>query len=60
MVMNSQDCERVSVLLDRSLLEAIDKIREEWGIRSRADIIERLLREVLTPDLNEGQSSNPE
>ena len=58
--MNYQDRERVSVSLDRSLLEAIDKIREEWGIRSRADIIERLLREVLTPDLNEGQSSNPE
>ena len=60
MVMNYQDRERVSVSLDRSLLEAIDKIREEWGIRSRADIIERILREVLTPDLTDGQSSNPE
>jgi metal-responsive CopG/Arc/MetJ family transcriptional regulator len=59
MVMNSQDRERVSVSLDRSLLEAIDKIREEWGIRSRGDIIERILREVLTPDSTEGQSSNP-
>lgn len=58
MVMNYQDRERVSVSLDRSLLEAIDKIREEWGIRSRADIIERILREVLTPDLTEVQSSN--
>ena len=60
MVMNYQDRERISVSLDRSLLEAIDKIREEWGIRSRADIIERILHEVLTPDLIEGQSSNPE
>jgi metal-responsive CopG/Arc/MetJ family transcriptional regulator len=60
MVMNYQDRERVFVSLDRSLLEAIDKIREEWGIRSRADIIERILREVLTPDLTEVQSSNPE
>ena len=58
MVMNYQDRERVSVSLDRSLLEAIDKIREEWGIRSRADIIELLLREVLTPDSTESQSSN--
>jgi metal-responsive CopG/Arc/MetJ family transcriptional regulator len=56
MVMNYQDRERISVSLDRSLLEAIDKIREEWGIRSRADIIERILREVLTPDLTESQS----
>ena len=60
MVMNYQDRESVSVSLDRSLLEAIDKIREEWGIRSRADIIERILHEVLTPDLTESQSSNPE
>ena len=59
MVMNYQDRERVSVSLDRSLLEAIDKIREEWGIRSRGDIIELLLREVLTPDSTESQSSNP-
>ena len=58
MVMNYQYRERVSVSLDRSLLEAIDKIREEWGIRSRADIIELLLREVLTPDSTESQSSN--
>lgn len=58
MVMNYQDRERVSVSLDRSLLEAIDKIREEWGILSRGDIIERILREVLTPDLTEVQSSN--
>jgi metal-responsive CopG/Arc/MetJ family transcriptional regulator len=60
MVMNYQDRERVSVSLDRSLLEAIDKIREEWGIRSRADVIERILLEVLTPDLTEGQSSKQE
>jgi metal-responsive CopG/Arc/MetJ family transcriptional regulator len=60
MVMNYQDRESVSVSLDRSLLEAIDKIREEWGIHSREDIIERILREVLTPDLTESQSSSPE
>ena len=60
MVMNYQDRESVSVSLDRSLLEAIDKIREEWGIHSREDIVERILREVLTPDLTESQSSSPE
>jgi hypothetical protein len=32
MMMNYQDRERVSVSLDRSLLEAIDGIREEWGL----------------------------
>ena len=50
----------MSVSLDRSLLEAIDKIREEWGIRIRVDIVKRILREVLTPELTDSKSSNPE
>jgi metal-responsive CopG/Arc/MetJ family transcriptional regulator len=58
--MDPKDSESVIVELDRELLNAIDLIREEWGIRSRADIIERILHEVLTPDLTESQSSNPE
>jgi metal-responsive CopG/Arc/MetJ family transcriptional regulator len=58
--MDPKDSESVIVVLDRELLNAIDLIREEWGIRSRADIIERILHEVLTPDLTESQSSNPE
>lgn len=49
--MDPKDSESVIVELDRELLNAIDLIREEWGIRSRADIIERILHEVLTPDL---------
>ena len=58
--MHSEDSGSIIVKLDRELLNAIDRIREEWGIRSRADIVERILREVLTPDLTESQSSNPE
>ena len=58
--MDPKDSESVIVELDCELLKAIDRIREEWGIRSRADIIERILHEVLTPDLTESQSSNPE
>lgn len=50
----------MSVSLDRRLLEAIDKPREEWGIRSRVDIIKRILCEVLTPELTDSQSSYPE
>lgn len=55
--MDLKDSESVIVELDCELLKAIDSIREEWGIRSRADIIERILREVLTPDLIQDQSS---
>ena len=55
--MDPKDSESVIVELDCELLKAIDSIREEWGIRSRADIIERILREVFTPDLTQDQSS---
>jgi metal-responsive CopG/Arc/MetJ family transcriptional regulator len=40
----------VQVTLSKPLLEAIDKIREDWGIKSRGDVIERLLNELLAPD----------
>lgn len=58
--MMTSDRESVNVLLDAELLKAIDSIREEWGIQSREDIIERILREVLTPDLTEDKPSIPE
>jgi metal-responsive CopG/Arc/MetJ family transcriptional regulator len=57
--MASELVETVVVKLDLQLLQAIDSIREEWGIRSRADIVEQILREVLTPDLSQINSSNP-
>jgi len=41
--------ESVTVTLNAPLLEAIDGLRTEWGIRSRADIIELLLAELLIP-----------
>ena len=47
--MESERYESVSVKLNAPLLEAIDKISEEWGIHSRADIIELLLAELLIP-----------
>ena len=57
--MASELVETVVVKLDLQLLQAIDSIREEWGIRSRADIVEQILREVLTPDVSQINSSNP-
>lgn len=58
--MMTSDRESVNVFLDAELLKAIDSIRVEWGIHSREDIIERILREVLTPDLTENQPPIPE
>ena len=48
--MESENTEIVTLKLNASLLETMDKIREEWGILSRADFIERILREVFVPD----------
>ena len=38
---------RVSVQLSRDIIEALDKLRAEWGVRSRGAIVERLLQELL-------------
>jgi hypothetical protein len=46
------------VKLHLDTLVAIDSLREQWGINSRADIVERILHEVLTPDLAQEKSSD--
>lgn len=51
--------ESVTVRLSAHILEVLDKICEEWGIRSRADFIERMLEEVLAPDSSECQPTEP-
>ena len=41
---------KVEMQLSRSLLNKIDAFAEEWGIKSRGAIIERLLHELLSDD----------
>jgi hypothetical protein len=57
--MASENSESVIVKLDAHLMDALDKICEEWGIRSRADLIERLLEEVLAPESSKCQPTDP-
>lgn len=57
--MASENSESVIVKLDVQLTDALDKICEDWGIRSRADVIERLLEEVLAPDSSECLPTKP-
>ena len=57
--MASEDSESVVVRLDAHLMGALDKICKDWGIRSRADVIERLLEELLAPDSSECQPADP-
>ena len=56
--MEPENSESVVVKLDAHLMDALDRICEEWGIRSRADLIARLLEEVLAPDSSECQPTD--
>ena len=38
---------RLSLELPREVMEAIEGLRLEWGLKSRGAIVERILREVL-------------
>jgi metal-responsive CopG/Arc/MetJ family transcriptional regulator len=44
---------RVTLELSRDIIEAIDKFRTEWGLRSRGSIVERLLQELLLENESE-------
>jgi Arc/MetJ-type ribon-helix-helix transcriptional regulator len=41
---------RITLQLPRHLVEGIDRLRVEWGLRSRGDTVERLLGELLTEE----------
>jgi metal-responsive CopG/Arc/MetJ family transcriptional regulator len=51
--MKIESIQSITINLNEQVLEAIDKIREEWGIDSRVDIIELLLAELLIPESTE-------
>ncbi len=40
---------RLSVALKPELVDRIDCLRQEWGLRSRSAVLERLLEELLAP-----------
>ena len=44
---NQSGVARVSLELSREIIESIDKLRAEWGLRTRGAIVERLLQELL-------------
>lgn len=50
--------ERISVELSSDLLAALDRIRNDLGLRSRASLIERLLEELLlAPETDEASEA---
>ena len=51
---DSQDLRAINLRLSAELVERIDQLKEEFGLRSRGAIVERLLSHLFTdPDLEE-------
>jgi hypothetical protein len=55
------DQRKISVILSRDLLDQVDELRKQWGMRSRGPALERLLSMVLnTPDSLLDEDPEPE
>lgn len=46
---------RITLQLPTHLIEGIDRLRSEWGLRSRGDTVERLIGELLVDPTTEEQ-----
>jgi hypothetical protein len=44
------ETKRITLDLSKSMIDSIDQLKSEWGLRSRGQILERLLCEVLGQD----------
>ena len=52
---DSQDLRAINLRLSAELVERIDQLKGEFGLRSRGAIVERLLSHLFTdPDLDDG------
>ena len=49
----SKEVKRISIDLPIDLVEGVDRLRKEWGFRSRGLVFERLLEVILSKDLDE-------
>ncbi len=47
------DLKRISIELTIDLIDGVDQLRKEWGLRSRGHVFERLLKVILSKDLDE-------
>ncbi len=49
---------RISANLPQKLVDALDELKKEWGIRSRGQVLERLLEDIFD-DLNTSNNLDP-
>ncbi len=52
-VEEDKDVKRISIELTIDLIDGVDRLRKEWGLRSRGHVFERLLEVILPKDLDE-------
>ncbi len=48
-----KDVKRISIDLPIDLIDGVDRLRKEWGLRRRGLVFERLLQVILSKDLDE-------
>ncbi len=53
-----KDVKRISIDLPIDLIEGVDRLRKEWGLRRRGLVFERLLQVILAKDIEEETIEN--
>jgi len=53
-----KNVKRISIDLPIELIEGVDRLRKEWGLRRRGLVFERLLEVILSNDLEEDLTDN--
>ena len=48
-----KEVKRISIDLPIDLVDGVDRLRKEWGLRARGLVFERLLEVILSNDLDE-------
>ena len=48
-----KDVKRISIDLPIELIDGVDRLRKEWGLRRRGLVFERLLQVILSKDIDE-------
>ena len=55
---NVKEVKRISIDLPIELINGVDRLRKEWGLRRRGLVFERLLEVILAKDLDEELTEN--
>ncbi len=55
---DARKVKRISIDLPIELIEGVDRLRKEWGLRRRGLVLERLLQVILSNDIDEEITEN--